>query len=71
MSCIRLAILATAAVLMTAVLPGTVQAQSSQSSVMVGKVTDESGGAMPGVTVTVKSPQLQVRHHDGRHRYRW
>ncbi|HXI32152.1 MAG TPA: carboxypeptidase-like regulatory domain-containing protein, partial [Vicinamibacterales bacterium] len=27
---------------------------------MIGKVVDESGGAMPGVTVTVKSPQLQV-----------
>ena len=26
----------------------------------MGKVTDESGGAMPGVTITVKSPQLQV-----------
>jgi hypothetical protein len=27
----------------------------------VGKVTDESGGAMPRCTVIVKSPQLQVR----------
>src|SRR5439155_9502776 len=27
---------------------------------LVGKVTDESGGAMPGVTVTLKSPALQV-----------
>ena len=34
--------------------------QSAQSASLVGKVTDESGGAMPGVTVTVKSPQLQV-----------
>src|SRR6266850_2896467 len=40
--------------------PGTVSGQSAQSARLVGKVTDESGGAMPGVTVTVKSPQLQV-----------
>lgn len=42
------------------VLPGTASAQSAQSASMVGKVFDESRGAMPGVTVTVKSPQLQV-----------
>jgi hypothetical protein len=41
-------------------LPGTLSAQSSQSASMIGKVVDESGGAMPGVTVTLKSPQLQV-----------
>jgi hypothetical protein len=55
------AILAAAmALLLIAVAPGTVLGQSSQSASLVGKVTDESGGAMPGVTVTVKSPQLQV-----------
>jgi len=40
--------------------PGTVSGQSAQSARLVGKVTDESGGAMPGVTVTVKSPALQL-----------
>ena len=61
MSRTRLSILVTAVVLVVAgLLPGTALAQSSQSSSMVGKVTDESGGAMPGVTVTLKSPQLQV-----------
>src|SRR5262245_41538251 len=40
--------------------PSTVSGQSAQSASLVGKVTDESGGAMPGVTVTVKSPALQV-----------
>src|SRR2546422_10611414 len=40
--------------------PGTVSGQSAQSASLVGRVTDESGGAMPGVTVTVKSPALQV-----------
>jgi carboxypeptidase family protein len=48
------------ALLAIGVAPRTIWAQSSQSATMVGKVTDESGGAMPGVTVTVKSPQLQV-----------
>jgi Carboxypeptidase regulatory-like domain len=48
------------ALLVTGIAPRTVWAQSSQSATIVGKVTDESGGAMPGVTVTVKSPQLQV-----------
>ena len=27
---------------------------------IIGTVTDESGGVLPGVTVTVKSPALQV-----------
>src|SRR5713101_1154671 len=52
--------MAATVVLVTGMAPGTIWAQSSQSATMVGKVTDESGGAMPGVTVTVKSPQLQV-----------
>lgn len=61
MSRIRFATLAVAcAVLVSAMAPGTSWAQSSQSSSMVGKVTDDSGGAMPGVTISVKSPQLQV-----------
>jgi hypothetical protein len=46
--------------LVTGLAPGTVSAQSAQSASLVGKVTDESGGAMPGVTVTVTSPALQV-----------
>src|SRR5262245_54525844 len=41
-------------------MPAHALAQSSQSASIVGKVTDESGGALPGVTVTIKSPQLQV-----------
>jgi carboxypeptidase family protein len=40
--------------------PGLATAQSAQSASLVGRVTDESGAAMPGVTVTVKSPALQV-----------
>src|SRR5207245_10857355 len=46
--------------LVTGLAPGTVSGQSAQSARLVGKVTDESGGAMPGVTVTVKSPALQL-----------
>jgi Carboxypeptidase regulatory-like domain len=48
------------ALLLVGLVPGAVSGQSSQSASLVGKVTDESGGAMPGVTVIVKSPQLQV-----------
>jgi hypothetical protein len=48
------------AILVTGIAPDRVWAQSAQSASMVGKVTDESGGALPGVTVTLKSPQLQV-----------
>ncbi len=62
MSRTRLMIQAAGLALVMAVLAtGTTWAQSSQSSSMVGKVADESGGAMPGVTITVTSPQLQVK----------
>src|ERR1700730_16392392 len=49
------------AMLTLPLIPTTVWAQSAQSASLVGKVTDESGAAIPGVTVTVTSPQLQVR----------
>src|SRR5438093_9630808 len=42
-------------------LPAASWAQSAQSASLVGKVTDESGAGMPGVTVTASSPQLQVK----------
>lgn len=45
-----------------ALIPAAVRGQSAQSAALVGKVTDQSGGAMPGVTVTVKGPALQVPH---------
>ena len=39
----------------------TAAAQSSTlSSGIEGRVTDETGGALPGVTVTLKSPALQA-----------
>ena len=37
-----------------------VQAQSQEGSI-IGEVTDESGGVLPGVTVTVSGPALQVK----------
>jgi len=49
------------AVLLIGLAPAVAWGQSSQSATLVGKVTDESGGAMPGVTVTLKSPALQVQ----------
>jgi hypothetical protein len=58
---IRPAMLVTAlALVIIGLVPSAVRGQSAQSSILVGKVTDESGGAMPGVTITVKSPALQV-----------
>src|SRR5436190_4365133 len=36
-------------------------AQSGTSGTIGGTVRDESGGALPGVTVTLASPSLQVR----------
>src|SRR4029079_19458962 len=35
-------------------------AQSSSSATINGTVKDNTGGALPGVTVTVSSPSLQV-----------
>ncbi|MBI1876038.1 MAG: TonB-dependent receptor [Acidobacteria bacterium] len=36
------------------------EAQSTSSSTIHGTIKDDTGGALPGVTVTVKSPSLQV-----------
>ena len=47
-------------VLIIGLAPRLCAGQSAQSASLVGKVTDESGGAMAGVTVTLKSPALQV-----------
>src|SRR6266571_4641853 len=46
--------------LLVGLAPSHVWGQSAQSASLVGKVTDQSGGAMPGVTITAKSPALQV-----------
>jgi len=44
-------------VLLAAPITGVAQ----QASAILGQVRDESGGVLPGVTVTVSSPSLQVR----------
>lgn len=41
--------------------PGVAFTQSIASSALNGKVTDGTGGALPGVTVTITSTALQVR----------
>jgi hypothetical protein len=46
--------------LLLVLVPATVAAQSAQSASLVGKVADESNAAIPGVTVIVRSPSLQV-----------
>jgi hypothetical protein len=42
-------------------LAGIAAAGQGQATSIVGQVTDESGGVLPGVTVTAASPALQVR----------
>ena len=46
----------TAAVMM--VIPAVAAAQVGQTAVLTGTVTDTSGAAVPGVTVTATSPAL-------------
>src|SRR5262245_12060106 len=54
-------LVATSAVALAAWLPaGTVAAQNITSSSIDGVVTDQSGATLPGVTVTITSPALQV-----------
>ena len=53
-------VVAVLGVIAAAAAPRTLLGQSAQSASLVGRVTDESGAAMPGVTVTIKSPALQV-----------
>ncbi|HEX5476069.1 MAG TPA: carboxypeptidase regulatory-like domain-containing protein [Vicinamibacterales bacterium] len=45
---------------MLAGVPATALAQSASSAAIQGQVKDESGGVLPGVTVTLTSPALQV-----------
>jgi hypothetical protein len=42
------------------IMPALAAAQSSSSTTIHGTVKDETGAAMPGVTVTIQSPSLQV-----------
>jgi hypothetical protein len=46
------------AVALLLTIPVAVGAQGTQSGVLSGTVTDDAGGPMPGVTVTVTSPAL-------------
>src|SRR5215471_12769648 len=46
--------------------PSTLRAQSAtNTSAIEGRVVDESGAALPGVTVTIASPALQTPQLDG------
>src|SRR5438105_762495 len=58
---VRSMIVVPAVMLLAFGLVASAWAQSAQSASLVGKVTDESGAGMPGVTVTASSPQLQVK----------
>ena len=41
---------------------GAALAGQGQEAMIIGRVTDESGAVLPGVTVTATSPALQVQH---------
>jgi hypothetical protein len=47
-------------VLTLGLAPSLAGAQTGSATTILGQVTDENGGALPGVTVTLKSPALQV-----------
>src|SRR5258707_513044 len=57
-----------------ALAPALARAQTGSATTILGQVTDDNGGALPGVTVTLKSPALQVPEMttvtDGRGEYR-
>lgn len=67
------ALLRTATLLVTTVLlSASVRATMQEPGRLTGRVTDESGGALPGVTVTVTSPERETsinRVTDGIGRY--
>src|SRR3982751_3780641 len=56
-------------------LPSGAAAQNISSSSIDGVVSDDTGGALPGVTVTITSPALQVpqlvQTTDGQGKYRF
>ena len=64
-----------AALLAVLSAPWAVSAQTTDRSGIEGKIVDESGGVMPGVTVTIASPALQggrarpVTDAEGRYRF--
>ena len=48
-------------------LSGSAAAGQETAGSIVGRIVDEGGGVLPGVTVTAKSPSLQVTEVVGRH----
>ena len=58
LSSIALGLLCTAVLALTPTLAAAQAAQATAT--ILGQVTDESGAALPGVTVTLRSPALQV-----------
>jgi hypothetical protein len=79
MACLtdRLAPIRIAGLVLTAILalPGGLRAQNLSSASIGGTVTDNTGGALPGVSVTAASPALQIGQvttvTDGEGRYRF
>src|SRR5689334_7867650 len=53
-------VLAAVVLLLVGVAAGPASAQTQALGNIMGKATDETGGVLPGVTVTATSPALQV-----------
>lgn len=66
---------AVVACLLLAVAAASVSAQTTGRSGIEGRVTDDTGAVLPGVTVTISSPALQIAQmttttdQDGRYRF--
>src|SRR4051812_33663913 len=61
----RLLVVSVLSLIAALAAPASVHAQSAtNTSAVEGRVTDESGGALPGVSVTMTSPALQTPQLD-------
>jgi hypothetical protein len=71
----RVCITVTALIILTIGATSNVMAQARTTSVLVGTVTDDTGGVLPGATVTIQSPNLvggtQTTVTDGDGSYRF
>src|SRR5262245_25143535 len=56
----RLSTVVWASALVLGLMPGVARAQAGSATTIQGQITDANGGALPGVTVTLTGPALQV-----------
>ena len=71
----RVRMIVAAALVGMLAVPGILRAQTTDRSGIEGRVVDQGGGVLPGVTVTLASPALlggtrtTVTEADGRYRF--